>query len=372
MAFTDELASGVVPAGLPELAASFGLTASHAAGWTLVAYQLLGLMLEPPLLALAHGRRARALRTLGLWGMAASMLGAALAPSYGVLLAALMLYGPASGLGTSLAQSALAAAHPGRVESVLARWSLLGLLGDLAAPAALTASVMLGLGWRGALVAVAAMTALQAVAAMRAPAGAEEEADPASRSARAALRAIAARPGVLGWSLAVALCGLMDEVLVSFGALWLSGALHADAGPRAVVLSAWVVGGIIGSALLDRVAGRFRSSTLLAVTGAGCAVAYVAWLASRHWIANALAFGLAGLFAVCHYPLLRARAFATMPERPNVMLAVGSAFSAVDVALPVAVGLIADRAGLAAALLVLLLQPAGALAAAAVARRRGG
>jgi hypothetical protein len=60
-----------------------------------------------------------------------------------------------------------------------------------------------------------------------------------------------------------------------------------------------------------------------------------------------------------------------MPGRPHVVLAVGSAFSAVDVALPVAIGLIADRAGVAAALLVLLLQPAGALAA-AVAARRGG
>ena len=105
MAFTDELASGVVPAGSPELAASFGLTASQAAGWTLVAFQILGVVLEPPLLALAKGRRARTLRILGLWLMAASVLGAALAPSYGVLLAALVLYGPASGLGTNLAQS---------------------------------------------------------------------------------------------------------------------------------------------------------------------------------------------------------------------------------------------------------------------------
>lgn len=375
MAFTDELASGVVPAGSPELAASFGLTASQAAGWTLVAFQILGVVLEPPLLALAKGRRARTLRILGLWLMAASVLGAALAPSYGVLLAALVLYGPASGLGTNLAQSALALAHPDRVESVLARWSLLGSVGDLVAPAVLAASVALGAGWRGALLGVGAMAILQAIAATRGPAegpggGGSSE---AAASLRGALRSAIASPALLGWSLATVLCGaFMDELLVSFGALWLAGRLQADASHRAVVLSAWVLGGMIGSALLARVAGRFRSSTLLAVSGAGCALAYLAWLASRGWLASALTFGAAGLFAAWHYPLVRARAFATMPDQPHLVLAVGSACTVVDLALPAVVGLIADRAGLLPALLVLLLQPLGALVAAVAARRGGG
>lgn len=374
MAFTDELASGVVPAGSPELAASFGLTASQAAGWTLVALQILGVILEPPLLAVARGRRARSLRTLGLWLMAAAAVGAAVAPSYALLLAALMLYGPASGLGTNLAQSALVVAHPDRVESVLARWGLFGSMGDLVAPGVLAASVALGLGWRGALLGVGALTALQAVAAMHGPAtvaesGGEGE-EPASL--RAALRAAMACPALLGWSIGAVLCGaFMDEIVVSFGALWLAGRLHADAGHRAVILSAWVVGGIVGSALLERSARRLRPSTLLLVSGLGCTVAYLAWLACSNWMASAVAFGTAGVFAACHYPLLRARAFAAMPDRPNVVLAVGSACSALDLVLPVAVGLVADRAGLLVAMVLLLAQPVGALVAAAAARRRG-
>ena len=82
--------------------------------------------------------------------MATSLLSAAAAPSYPVLLAALALYGPGSGLACGLAQSALAAAEPGRWEAVLARWGFAGTLGDLLAPAVLAASVALGLGWRGA------------------------------------------------------------------------------------------------------------------------------------------------------------------------------------------------------------------------------
>ncbi|MCY1074817.1 hypothetical protein [Archangium lansingense] len=62
MAFTDELATGVVPSGTPEFLATFELTPAQAAGWTLVAFQVLGAVLEPPLLAMAYGRRERPMR----------------------------------------------------------------------------------------------------------------------------------------------------------------------------------------------------------------------------------------------------------------------------------------------------------------------
>jgi predicted MFS family arabinose efflux permease len=358
----------VVPSGAPELLDAFGLTPARAAGWTLVAYGVLAVLVEPPLLAAAHGRRARSFRTAGLALMALSTLAAALAPSYGVLLAALTIYGPASGLGTSLAEAALVSAQSGRTETVLARWSLAGALGDLVAPAALAASVALGLGWRGALIAAGLLAAVEAVLAAGAP-GAAPDRDGADASLRDALRAAASSPQLAGWSLAAALCGLMDEVLVAFGALWLSGHVGADATQRAAILGAWVAGSIAGAALLARVAARVRPSTLLAASGAGCAVAYAAWLSATGWIASGIALGVAGAFAAAHHPLLRARAFETLPERPHVVLAAGSLFGTVELVLPLLVGLVADRGGVLAAMLVLLAQPIAVLAAGAVARR---
>jgi len=70
--------------------------------------------------------------------------------------------------------------------------------------------------------------------------------------------------------------------------------------------------------------------------------------------------------------LLRARAFAARPGRPEVVLAVGSAFGALELAFPLAIGAVADRAGLLPAMLVLLLQPAGVIAAGLLASRRRG
>jgi predicted MFS family arabinose efflux permease len=366
----DELATGVVPSGAPELLGAFGLTPAMAAGWTLFAFQVLGAVLEPPLMAMAHGRRARPMRVAGLLLMAATTIAAALTSSYGLLLAALVLYGPGSGLGVNLAQAALVAAHPHDREAVLARWTFYGLAGDLLAPGALAVSVALGFGWRGALLAAGALVALQAVATLAA--GGEPEDDDDSGpglSLREAVRAVLGSRPLIAWSAVAVLCGLMDEVLVAFGALSLQERLGADATTRAVILSAWVVGGLLGAPLLERHASRLRPSTLLWVSGVGCAVAYGVWLFVATWQVSALALGVAGLFAAMHYPLLKARAYAALPDKPTVVAAAGSLLGSLDLALPLLVGAVADGAGVFAATLVLLAQPAGVLAAAVAARR---
>ncbi|MBF5046617.1 MULTISPECIES: MFS transporter [Myxococcaceae] len=368
MAFTDELATGVVPSGSPELLHAFALTPARAAGWTLFAFGVLGALLEPPLLALAHGRRERVLRVGGLALMAGATLAAALAPSYALLLAALALYGPASGVGTNLSEAALVAQAPQRAEQVLARWALLGALGDLVAPAALAASVALGFGWRGALVAVGLLAALQAVEAARAPAGegVEEE---GGASLREAVRVALRTPALLGWSLAAVLCALMDEVIVAFGALFLAQRFGGDASLRALVLSAGVAGALLGALVLERVSAHVRPRTLLGVSGVGCGLAYGAWLWADTLPGSAVTLGAVGLFAAMHHPLLRARAFAVLPERPNVVLAVGALVSALELAVPLAVGAVADGVGVFAAMLVLFLQPLGVVLAALMSKQ---
>jgi predicted MFS family arabinose efflux permease len=334
----------------------------------LFAFGALAVVLEAPLLAMAHGRRERPLRTAGLAVMALATTAAALSPSYELFLVALALYGPASGLGTNLSESALVGdACPGRREAVLARWSLAGLVGDLAAPAVLALSIALGFHWRGALLACGALAAVQAVLSLRAPPATVS--DCAETSPRQGLRAAVRCPRLAGWSLAAVPCAFMDEILVAFGAIWLSRHQALNPTERAVVLIAGAVGAIAGAALLERIAARVRASTLLAASGLGCAAAYSLWLATRSFIASALAFGLVGMFAAAHHPLLRARAFASMPDGPHLVLASGSLFGALELGLPLAVGVVADRAGIHAAMAVLFAQPLAVLVAAAYARR---
>ena len=93
MALLDELASGVAPAGSPELLRDFHLTPALAAGWTLVAMQLLAVV-EAPLLALTARWPRRSLLAVSQLAVAGTCALAAASPSHWFLLAALT--GPVS------------------------------------------------------------------------------------------------------------------------------------------------------------------------------------------------------------------------------------------------------------------------------------
>ncbi|MFL5421135.1 MAG: hypothetical protein ACJ79Y_10255, partial [Myxococcales bacterium] len=120
MALLDELASGVAPAGSPELLRDFHLTPALAAGWTLVAMQLLAVV-EAPLLALTARWRRRSLLAVSQFAVAGTCALAAASPSHWFLLAALLLYGPATGMACATAQAALVDRAPGDAERVLSR-----------------------------------------------------------------------------------------------------------------------------------------------------------------------------------------------------------------------------------------------------------
>jgi fucose permease len=68
-----------------------------------------------------------------------------------------------------------------------------------------------------------------------------------------------------------------------------------------------------------------------------------------------------GVFAAPLYPLAASQAYARRPEESGAVLAVGHLFTPFGLALPWALGAIADRAGTYVALLLLLVQPLGLL-----------
>ena len=87
-----------------------------AAGWVLTAFGLLAVIVEPPIFMLADRYPRRWFVCGGLGALGAVCVAAGLAPSYGWLLVALLLFGPASGVGVGLAQATLMDVHPDRRE----------------------------------------------------------------------------------------------------------------------------------------------------------------------------------------------------------------------------------------------------------------
>jgi FSR family fosmidomycin resistance protein-like MFS transporter len=349
----------VVPVSAPELLDTFSLSPAMAAGWTLVCLQIVSTVLEAPLLALADGRSKHWFIAGGLLCTGASCLLAAVAPSYPLLLAALLLYGPASGVGVALSQAALVDRAPGQVDRTLARWSLLGEIGDLAAPFALAFSVWLGMSWRGALGAAGLLMVAQGVVvaatwrngAVAGAAGEEEGGEAPPRTAN--LR------GLILWSLAGILCAFLDEILVAFGSLYLDSALAAGPGARALVFTGGALGAIAGTAATERLLDRVPPRRALILCSAGCAVSFAGWLLAPNLALSTAAMAATGFFAAPMYPITKAEAYAAWPGRTGAVNAIAAVLTPVEAALPVAIGLVADRFGLTAAVALLLAQPFG-------------
>jgi len=350
MPFLDELSSGIVPLGAPEVAHDFALPAGLAVGGALFAMQALAAVVEPPLFLLARRFGRRWFVAGGLGAIAITSVVAAWSHDFWVALACLAIFGPAVGLSNGLSQAELVDEAPDDAERTLARWSLSGTLGDLATPVLLA---VIG-SWRGAYLGAAAVAAALALVATRhfreRPV---EEDDEKKTSLREALR----KPGVLRWSFGVTLCFLLDEPLVAFGAIALARFGGAPV-LRYLALSSWMVGGLIGVAAVDRLVTRVKPVVLLSVFSAAATVAALALAAAPSLPLASAAMFVVGLVASPLYPLAKAQAYRALPGESELVGAVDAVLLPFELVAPVALGLLSDRFGPAVALAALAAQPA--------------
>jgi predicted MFS family arabinose efflux permease len=375
VAFLDELGSGVPFVGAPEIQRAFGVSYGQAAGWLIFAMTAAATAIEPVIFLLADRYPKRRFVVGGLAILGLASIAAGLAPSYAVLFAALSLYGPASGTGVALAQAALADARPRDLERALVRWTFAGALGDLATPSVVALGAYLAAGWRVAFVASGAafLAWAGALAFVRFPesARASHSAEPEERASLAvALGESLRAPRLLVFAGAVTLCSLMDELPVAFGSLYLADVQSLGLAARTAALTALMVGELTGLAAGDRLVARFAPRALLGASAAGTALAWLAFLTASAPGPLSAALFAAGALASLQYPLVKAQAYRALPGRTGAVNAVLTMFGLVELALPLALGAVADGAGLRAALALLSLQPLALFALAALAPAR--
>jgi predicted MFS family arabinose efflux permease len=158
-------------------------------------------------------------------------------------------------------------------------------------------------------------------------------------------------------------CILLDEVVCAMAALRLHE--HGWSGERiAAALTALSAGGVAGALLNERLLARWSPRTLMfatALASLACLFAFIA--APSAWVA-CLALCLLGVSAAPHYPLVHASAFELVPRQPGLVNALGQLFIGFELLLPLAIGALAERYGLALALAALALQPLAVLVAA--------
>ena len=363
MDFFDELA-GVAGVGTPDLQRELGLSYAAAVLVVLWIPTVAGLLLEPVCYVLADRRSRKPFVVGGLAVLGLAQIGAGLAGSAASLGVCLAVAFVASGVGVNLAQATLVDVAGEDRERALTRWELAGVLGDLAAPLLVAALAAAWGGWRGAFAvsgaAVLGYAGLLATRAFPAPGGGNDGAAPAPPW-RQALRAALSNRTLLLCLLGTWLCGLLDEILVSLGALHLRDAFGADAATRGLVLAGESLGAGLGVWLAHRLLGRVAPRTLLLAGGAATAVSYAAWLAAPSLAVSALLLATVGFCSAPLYALAVAQAYRALPGQSGMVNAVGSLFSPLDAALPFALAAVVEELGLVAALAVLGVQPLGAL-----------
>jgi MFS family permease len=372
VALTDEFWSGVAVVAAPEIEREQRI--EHG-GYALLVFALplMGsALLEAGLALVADRYPRRRVTGCALLALSAALVLCAVASEGSLLAIGLALAGAASGVACGAAQGELVAASPGAGARAMTRWVLFGSIGDVLTP--LLVAVVLGAGgsYRVAFVAAAALVLLQGgvligggepgVPAPAAPA--EDGEDPEDAEAVPLLTAL--REGVRNaslwrWLVAAGLCTLLDEIVVAFAALHAERDLGASSALAVACVTGVSVGAVLGAWLTDRLLGAVAPDRVLlgSTLATLLTLAAVVLAPSLTWLALALV-GL-GASAAPQYALTKAKAYAASPGRPGVVNALAQVFVLVDIVGPLALGALADHAGVAAAMACLVLQPLGVL-----------
>ena len=384
--------------GAPDIERALGLSHTATAVVLFLVPGVVQLVLDPVWMVLSERLGRPWLIRGGLAVMAASSLAAAVAPGPVTLATALSIWGVATGAATSCSELTLIDRWPDRRARTMARWTLLAMIGDFAAPMLLGALAMIApgpAGWRIAFAIVGALLAVWTAVAIGSPlpaaAGAASDNEPrdATRGGvnrpaspdergregppeinqpplwQAAREALRDRVLIV-WLFGTALCHLLDEILIVFASIYVRDALGASPAAQSAMVGAFIAGGALGLLALDRLLARHGEHRLMIAAGVACAVLFAGWLAAPSaWLAIVLMVPV-GATAAPLYPLASALAYARCPERSSIVLVASHLFAPLTLALPYGLGWVADHAGVLAALALLAAQPVGLVALAVV------
>jgi MFS transporter, FSR family, fosmidomycin resistance protein len=375
--FADELVDGTKSAAMPLIRHDLSLSYVQV-GLLAAVPLLLGSLLELPVGVLSGTGRRRGLVILaGGVVFVAAVLGVALAHSFLVLLAALVVFFPASGAFVSLTQSALLDADPPRRAQLMARWTLAGSAGDVAGPILVAAVLAAGGSWRLAFALVGAASAVSwlAVAASRreVPPRGDDRGPDAGRDSWPGLRAavqISLEAGAFRWMTLLEISNLLLDVFSGFLALYLVAVVHVSPAVAALGVAVRLGAVLVGDALLIGVLERFSALRVLRVSVFATGLLFPAFLLAPGLWLKLVALAAVSIATAPWYPVLNAELFASLPGRSGLAVSLSSASGLVGGLGPLAVGLLAQHFGLAWALASLVLVPVALLAAPS--RRRPG
>ena len=363
--FLDELVFGVTEAAWPYIQNELALSYTQI-GILLTVPGLVSTVVEPFLGILGDVWKRHLLILSGGVCFVLALLLTSLSVSFVLLLAAFILFYPASGAFVSLSQASLMDSDPARHDQNMARWTFAGSLGVVLGPLLLIGLSALGFGWRGVFLSLFFVAGLILILAWRRipPDGVHLPGWPSFRSVfgglRGAFRALKV-PGVLRWLVLLEFSDLMLDVLLSYLALYFHDVAGLTESQAAGAVLVWLVVGLLGDLLLipllEKVDGLnyLRLSVLLEL------LLFPAFLLVPRVGLKLVLVALLGFFNSGWYAILKGRLYSSLPGQSGTVMALDNLTGLVGGLLPFAIGLAADAFGLGTAIWLLLAGPVALL-----------
>jgi FSR family fosmidomycin resistance protein-like MFS transporter len=349
----DELVFGAREAAWPQIRAELEMSYVQV-GLLLSAPVYASAVLEPVFGVLGDSRWRRVVVVGGGFVTAASLALAAGASGFFVLLLAFAVLYPADGAFVSLSQATLMDHAPSERERNMTRWAIAGGVGAVVGPLLVVAFLRVGLGWRE-LFAVFAVLAF-VLALVVSWTGVVVRPSHERPSVRATARGLR-KPFVIRWLALLELVDLMLDVLLGFVALYLVDEVAASDEVGSVGVAVWTGAGLVGGVGLIALLRRVDGLRYLRASALGALALYPAFLLVPGVPTKLVLLGLLGLVTAGWYSIPKARLYDALGGQSGAAMALGSVAGVIGGVFPLAIGAVASRFGLGAAMWLLLAAP---------------
>jgi FSR family fosmidomycin resistance protein-like MFS transporter len=364
--FLDEFVFGTREAAWPLIRTDLGLSYVQI-GLLLSVPSIVGDLVKPGIGILGDVWRRRWLVLGGGVLFVASLALVATSSAFFLLLAAFVLFDPASSAFVTLSQASLMDSEPARHEQNMARWTFAGSLGVVLGAVAVALAITFGLGWRGLFWSLAVAAVLVLVAAKEVPLGGGTEITKLLRLSNLRRGMVDTlghlrRRSVLRWLVLLEFSDLMLDGLHGYLALYLVDVVGMSASSAALGVALWTGFGLLGDLLLIPLLGRVRGLTYLKFSALTELLLFTAFLLVPGLGPKLVVLALLGLGHAGWYAVLKAQLYSAMPGESGTVMTVSSVSGLVGGLVPLGIGMAAASWGLGSAMWLLLAGPVALLA----------
>jgi FSR family fosmidomycin resistance protein-like MFS transporter len=358
----DELVDGVWGAAYPLIRNDLHLSYLQV-GLLLTIPTIVSSLIEPILGILADLGQRRQLILGGGIAFAIALVLISLSDHFFGLLAALVLFYPASGGFVRVSQATLMDMEPTRHEYNMARWALAGSVGNVIGPLILASAIALDQSWRSVFLGLAVLTVLLVktlwhypIVPATASATIDQPLHSFNQGIHHAINALK-RPQIQRWLTLLQFADLMLDVLQGFLALYFVDVVGATSTQASLAITVWLGFGLLGDFSLIPLLERIRGLNYLRVSAIIVLCLYPAFLVISNIPIKLIMLGLLGFLNSGWYSILQGRLYTAMPGQSGTVMTLNNLAGLVGGLMPLVLGWVAQQYGLSQTMWMLLAAP---------------